>query len=148
MRHECTCGHTLAPQDLAEPVDAISHGICARCYAKALGARKPFWYPVRLNGYEVRLLVRPERGEPHVSYDSPRKWEGPRPIRVIEQRVYTAGGVELDPAEFRDLLSEARGRANLPGGNTGRSRPVFSRQMQLRLSGHLRRAMERTGYVD
>jgi len=148
MKHECTCGHILAPQDSAEPVDIVSHGICARCMAKALGARKPFWYPVRLLGYEVRLLVRPGREAPHVGFDSPRYWEGPRLFHVLDSRI-SRDGVELDPAEYRDTIATACERANVPapGATAGRSRPAFSRQLELRLGGHLRRAMERTGYT-
>jgi len=146
MRHECTCGHELAPEDGREPVGEVSTGLCVPCAVRALRARRPFWYPVMVNGYRVSLLIRPGRQAAHVSYDSPQKWDPPRPIRVIDQRVSTAGGVELDPAEFRDLLAEARRRANLPGGAAGRPRPASSRQLRLRFSGHLRRAMERTGY--
>ena len=148
MRHECSCGHTLAPRDAAEPVDAISHGLCARCMAKVLRARKSFWYPVRLNGYEVRLLVQPGHEAPHVGPDSPRYWEGPRPFHVLDSRV-SRDGVELDPAEYRDLLSVACERANVPApGRPGRTGPASSRQMRLRLNGLLRTAMERTGYID
>jgi hypothetical protein len=107
-------------------------------------ARGPFWYPMKIAGFRVELRVQPGRQAPHVGFDSPRYWEGSRPIRVIEQRV-SHGGVALDPAEFRDLLSLARERAGLPGGRPS-ARPAFSRQLRLRLSGLLRTAMERTGY--
>jgi hypothetical protein len=65
-------------------------------------------------------------------------------MRVIGTRLYL-DGVELDPAEFKDLCAEARRRANLPGGVPS-LRPAFSRQLRLRLNGLLRTAMERTGY--
>ncbi|HXK36969.1 MAG TPA: hypothetical protein VJ553_05310 [Candidatus Paceibacterota bacterium] len=148
MIHRCSCGHELAPADAAESVDAITTGICARCAAKYMHARHPFWYPVCIEGYQVQFLIQPGRGSPHVAMDSPRYWDPPRPMQVIGTRLYL-DGVELDPAEFKDLCAEARRRANVPGGTTGRSRSAsFSRQLQLGLSGHLQRAMERTGYAE
>jgi hypothetical protein len=121
----------MAPEDGVEPVGAISHGLCAPCAAKWLALKSPFWYPVKIAGFKVELRIQPGRQAPHVAADSPRYWEGARPVRVIETRV-SHGGVELDPAGFRDLLSLARERANLPGGRPS-ARPAFSRQLRLGL---------------
>lgn len=147
MRHLCTCSHELAPEDGIEPVGAVSHGLCAPCAARALRAREPFWYPIKIAGFKVELRIRPGVGSPHVSWDSPRKWDMPRLCKVIEQRV-SHDGVALDPAEFRNVIALACERANVaaPDGRTV-SRPAFSHQMQLPLAGHLARAMERTSYA-
>jgi hypothetical protein len=146
MIHLCSCGFELAPEDGVEPVGAVSHGLCAPCLFHMSGRRSPAWYLLWIGDYKVELLIQPGRDSPHVSYDSPRRWDPPRPIRVIGQRVYM-DGVELDPAEFKDLCAEARERANLPGGRPS-ARPAFPRQLRLRLNGLLRTAMERTDYAE
>ncbi len=144
MRHLCTCGHELAPADGIPPVGAVSHGICAPCAIRMAGYRSAFWYPIKIAGFQVELLIQPGRQAAHVSYDSRRKWDLGRQIRVIEQRV-SHDGVQLDPAEFRRVVALACERANVPV--PGGVRPAFSRQLPLPLSGHLARAMERTGYA-
>jgi hypothetical protein len=114
--------------------------------ARVLRAKRPFWYPVRVDGYEIRLKIEPGRQAPHVAMDSKRYWEGARSTRVVDALISRAG-VTLDPAEYRDLLALACRRANVPPG--GRLvRPVFPRQLRLRLSGLLRTAMERTGFQE
>ncbi len=145
MRHECTCGHLLAPEDHLSDVGEISTGLCVPCVIRMAGYRTPFWYPVTVAGFKVELLIQPGRRPPHVSYDSPRKWDLGRQIRVIERRV-SHDGVQLDPAEFRRVVALACERANVsaPGGAV---RPASSRQLRLPLSGHLARAMERTRYA-
>ncbi len=145
MRHACSCGWELSPADTAEPLDAISHGVCAYCAAKYLHSKHPFWYTMAIDGYLVQFFIQPGRGSPHVAMDSPRYWDPPRPMRVIGTRLYL-DGVELDPAEYNNLFAEAWKRANIPASPGGRSslRPAFSRQMNLRLNGLLRTAMERT----
>lgn len=151
MRHECTCGFELAPENNVEPVGAVSHGLCAPCVIKLMGLvgkKHPIWYPVRIGGYRVELRIQPGRQAPHVGFDSPRYWEGSRPIRVIDARV-SRDGVELDPDEHRNLLALACERANVPApGGPSSIRPASSRQLRLRLDGLLRKAMERTGYLE
>jgi hypothetical protein len=95
-----------------------------------------FWYSVNVDGYQVQLCIQPSRQAPHVSWDSPRKWDPAHPMRVIAKRVYR-NGVELDPAEFKDLCAEACRRANVPvsPGGAPSLRPAFSRQLRLGL-GH------------
>lgn len=144
MKHLCTCGHELAPADRVAPINAVSHGICAPCAIRMAGYRSAFWYPVKIAGFAVELLIQPGRQAPHVSYDNPRKWDPARAPRVIEQRV-SHDGVQLDPAEFRRVVALACERANVPGGRPS-VRPAFSRQLPLRFGGHLQRAMERTGF--
>jgi hypothetical protein len=146
MLHRCSCGWELSPADSALPLDAITTGVCAYCAAKYMHARHPFWYPMAIDGYLVQFLIQPGRGAPHVAMDSPRYWDPPRPMQVIGTRLYL-DGVELDPAEYKDLCAEARKRANVPGGGPS-LRPAFSRQLRLRLNGLLRMAMERTGYQE
>lgn len=134
MRHECTCGFELAPEDDALPLDAISHGLCARCAETYYRRKDHFWFSVSVNGYLVQLCIQPSRQAPHVAMDSPQYWDPPRPMRVIGKRVYL-DGVELDPAEFKDLCAEACRRANVPSSPGGHPsvRPAFSWQLQLGL---------------
>ena len=93
--------------------------------------------PVAIEGYQVQFFIQPGRGAPHVAMDSPRYWDPPRPMRVIGTRVLR-DGVELDPAEHKDLCAEARKRANIPASPGGGSslRPAFSRQMRLELGSY------------